>query len=134
MNTRQISVILVSNNEDKIKSYQEILADPRNKVTTCSFEQAFHQVFIEENPDLLILDTVSYENFDYRIVEPLRSQPKYKGLPFIFIINSDQNRLIQQLYKDPHNRVLLEPVNRYMMVSEIYNSIHSLCFPNQLNG
>ena len=124
MNTRHISVILVSNNADTIKSYQELLADPSNKVKTCNFEHAFHQVFIEENPDMLILDTISYENFDYRIIEPLRSQPKYKNLPFIFIINPDQNRLIQQIYKDPHNRVLLEPVNRYMMVSEINNSIH----------
>jgi signal transduction histidine kinase/CheY-like chemotaxis protein len=133
MNTRQISVILVSNNKDSIKTYQELLADPRNKITTCNFEQAFHQVFIEENPDLLLLDTISYDNFDYRIIEPLRSQPKYKNLPFIFIINPEQNRLIQQLYKDPHNRVILEPVNRYILVSEINNSIHLADLENRVN-
>lgn len=133
MNTRQISVTLVSNNDETIRSYNELLADPTNKISSCNFEQAFHHVFIEENPDLLILDTISYDNFDYRIVEPLRSQPKYRNLPFIFIISGDQNRLIQQLYKDPHNRVLLEPINRYMLVSEINNSIHVSELENRVN-
>ena len=66
MNTRQIFIILVSNNADTIKSYKELLADSRNKIKSCTFEEAFHEVFIEENPDLLVLDTTSYDNFDYR--------------------------------------------------------------------
>jgi signal transduction histidine kinase/CheY-like chemotaxis protein len=125
MNTRQISIVLISNDKERLQTYSDLLAaDTGNKIKTGTFEIAFQQIFIEENPDLLILDTTSYANFDYRIVEPLRSQVKYKNLPFIFIISSDKTSLVQQLYKDPHNRILTEPVNKYMLISEINNSVH----------
>lgn len=122
--TRQISISLVSNNEERLKKYLELLADPTNKVSAGTFELAFHEIFIEENPDLLILDVTTYENFDYRIVEPLRIQKKYQNLPFLFLISADQSGLIQQLYKDPHNRILVEPVNKYILISEINHSLH----------
>lgn len=124
MNTRQISICLVSNNEERLSKYLNLLADPTNKITAGTFERAFHEIFIEENPDLLILDVTSYANFDYRIIEPLRSQKKYTNLPFLFLISDSQTHLIQQLYKVPHNRVLIEPVNKYLLISEINNSIH----------
>lgn len=125
MNTRQISILFVSNDKDRLVKYNTLLAaDATNKIICSTFQEAFNQIFIEENPDLLILDATSYSNFDYRIVEPLRSQAKYKKLSFIFLISTDQSVLIQQLYKDPHNRVLIEPVNKYMLISEINNSIH----------
>lgn len=125
MNTRQISILFVSNDKEKLEKYNNLLsADTSNKITSGTFQEAFNLIFIEENPDLLILDTTSYSNFDYRIVEPLRSQAKYKNLPFLFLISIDQTILIQQLYKDPHNKVLLEPVNKYILISEINNSLH----------
>ncbi|KAA3617381.1 MAG: hypothetical protein D8M58_02620 [Calditrichaeota bacterium] len=124
MNTRQISICLVSNNEERLTKYLNLLADPTNKITAGTFEQAFHEIFIEENPDLLILDITSYDNFDYRIIEPLRSQNKYANLPFVFLLAESQLHLVQQLYKVPHNRVLVEPVNKYLLISEINNSVH----------
>ena len=125
MNTRQISIVLVSNDPERLQTFSKLLsADTGNRIISGTFENAFQQFFIEETPDILLLDTPSYSNFDYRIVEPLRSQVKYKNLPFIFIISAEKNSLIQQLYKDPHNRILVEPVNKYMLISEINNSVH----------
>ena len=77
MNTRQISILFVSNDNERLSKYNTLLAaDATNKITSGTFQEAFNQIFIEENPDLLILDATSYSNFDYRIVEPLRSQSK----------------------------------------------------------
>lgn len=133
MSERQISISLISNDEERLRKYLELLADPTNKVSAGTFEQAFQEIFIEENPDLLIIDTTSYDNFDYRILEPLRAQSKYAHLPFIFLISADQNRLVQQIYKDPHNRVLIEPVSKYVLISEINNSIHQSNLERRVN-
>ncbi len=133
MDTRQISICLISNNEERLNKYLGLLVDPTNKVIAGTFNQAFQEIFIEENPDLLIIDASSYDNFDYRIIEPLRSQKKYQNLPFIFLISNTQQALIQQLYKIPLNRVLIEPVNKYLLISEINNSIHLNSLERRVN-
>ena len=63
MNERQISIIFVSNDKERLEKYKKLLAaDTSNKIITCTFQEAFNQVFIEENSTLENrVQTLKYE-------------------------------------------------------------------------
>lgn len=124
MENRQIRISLISDDELRLKNFLELLADPSNKISSGGFGQTLSSMLLEEHPDLLILDTVSVENFDYRQIEPYRSEKKLQNIPILFIVNKDDYHLLRQLYKNPHNRMLVDMVDKYLLASEIKNTLH----------
>lgn len=124
MESRHIHISLISNDEARLKYFLDLLADPSNKISAGSFGQALSNLLLEEHPDMLILDTVSVEKFDYRQIEPYRSVKKIENIPILFIVSKEDKHLLRQLYKNPHNRILIDSVNKYLLASEIKNTLH----------
>ena len=124
MSSGQVSLCVVSNDIERLDYFINLLNDPAHRIIAGNFLQAMQDLLVEENPELVILDFVSFDNFDYRQIEPLRQEKNYSITPFVFIVDPQNIRLVSQLYKDPHNRIIFEPVNKYLLVAEIRNSIH----------
>ena len=120
----QRKIALISDDPERIEKYSRILTDPTNKIISCTFDTAINKVLIEEPLDLAIIDAVSIDDLDYRIIEPLRSHTKFAAITLIFILNTNQQALKRQIYKNPHNKIILEPVDKYAFLSLINTSLH----------
>ena len=124
MDTYQFNIILISNDEKRIRNFEAILNDPQNKLTFYSFEQAFLQERLEKPFDLIVVDFVSQPSFDLSHILRVRNGLHLEQLPFIFVLNEDQQTTLKQLYKNPLNKILLEPLNKFIFISTLTSAIH----------
>lgn len=120
----QRKIAFISDERERREHYYKILSDPTNKIIAQSLNEAINQVLIEEPLDLVIIDAAFISELDYRIIEPIRSHSKLAFIIFIFILNKDQISLKRQIYKNPHNKILVEPVDKYAFLSLINSSLY----------
>jgi len=123
-NPTQRKIALISDDQKRIDTYSELLTDPINKILIGNFREAVNHILIEEPLDLIIIDAVSIKDLDYRIIEPIRSHTKLASVTIIFITLSEQRALKQQVYKDPHNQIFNEPLDKYAFLSVINNALY----------
>ncbi|RMH64839.1 MAG: PAS domain-containing protein [Calditrichaeota bacterium] len=124
MSNGPASICIVSNDPGRLDHFIQILSEPSHRLVAGNFLQAMQELLVEENPDLVIFDYVSFDNFDFRQVEPLRQHKNYRITPFLFIASPHHHKLIAQIYKDPCNHILLEPLNKYVLVAQVTAAIH----------
>lgn len=120
----QRKIAFVSENNGRFEIFSQYLADPTNKITSCTLNQAVNKVLIEEPFDLVVIDAVSITDLDYRVLEPIRSHSKLARITIVFILSPEQNTLKRQVYKNPYNYIVIEPVDKYSFLSLISTSMH----------
>ncbi len=131
MDLQQVFIVFISNDLKNAQNLIGLLNAPFNKVLSCSFAEAYDEVLINEKPDIVVVDVISFPDFSYSEIEKTRFLPKYAHIPFLFLISPDE-KIILQLYKYQYNRILVEPIDRYLLVNEITNSIHYSRIEQQL--
>jgi nitrogen-specific signal transduction histidine kinase/response regulator RpfG family c-di-GMP phosphodiesterase len=124
MNTKQINIALVCDDLKRINKFCDLLKDPPNKIISIFFNEAIKNGLLEEPLDLVIVDCYLINDFNYSFIEPIRMQKKLAYVPFIFILNSKQDILEKQIYKNPHNQILLEPFDKFIFISLITSTLH----------
>ncbi|MEJ2053431.1 MAG: ATP-binding protein [Calditrichaceae bacterium] len=124
MHSNQINISLISNNNERAEKFSSLLKDPANKISNFPFIEASRNALFEAPIDIVIIDCVSDPKFNYRNFEPVRSNPKLDSIPFIFVINSDQETIKHQIYKKPQNIILIEPIDKFVFISSITGALH----------
>jgi nitrogen-specific signal transduction histidine kinase len=124
MDDHHIRIALISNSPSKIELLGNLLKDAQTKISTYSFKQALQNAIVEDPADLVVVDCASQHNFDYRNFEPIRLQKKFDKIPFIFIIDTGQDLLKRQLYKKSNNFMLVEPLDRFIIISLMNNALY----------
>ncbi len=124
MNATQTNIGLVSNDKGRIEKYRTILSDPTNKLFINSLKSAFKNALIEYPLEVVIVDAFSEPDFDFRSIESFRNQKKLANIPFIFLLSSGQQALKRQIFKNTHNLILIEPVDKFEFLSLITSTIY----------
>ncbi len=124
METRQFNLVLVSDSQERIDRFHAYLNDPQNKIHTFSFYDAFTLEKLERPFDLIVIDYVSFPEYELNRIALARSQFNLDHIPFIFILYPHQETLKKQLYKNPHNKIAIEPVDRFVFISTLASAIH----------
>lgn len=124
MNTKQINIALVCDDLKRINKFRDLLKDPPNKIISIFFSEAIQSGLIEEPLDLVIVDYYLINDFNYGFIEPIRMQKKLAHVPFIFILNAKQDILEKQIYKNPHNQIIVEPFDKFIFISLITSTLH----------
>ncbi|MBN2423870.1 MAG: hypothetical protein JXR46_06890 [Calditrichaceae bacterium] len=125
MHQQFTNITLISNNSQRVKQFGELLRGSNNKVKPYSFDEALQKALFDERQDLVVLDCPSSPDFDYRQLDPMRNQQALKHVPFIFILNAKQDTLKKQIYHNPQNKILIDPIDKFSFVSSITNAIYT---------
>jgi response regulator RpfG family c-di-GMP phosphodiesterase len=124
MKSNQINISLVSNNNERVNIFSALLKDPSNKIYVHSFIEAGRNALFEAPVDIVLLDCISEPKFDYRNFEHIRLNSKLDKIPFIFVINSDQNTIKHQIYKKPQNIIIMDPIDKFTFISALNSALH----------
>jgi len=124
MRQHQTNIVIVSNDQERIQNFRRLLKDPKSKITVTLFREALQQALVEEPLDFVLFDCFSEPQFDYRILDPFRKHQSLKHVPFLFVLDTGQDTLKRQIYKNPQNRILVEPVDKFSLISIITASLH----------
>jgi signal transduction histidine kinase/DNA-binding response OmpR family regulator len=122
--TKQVNIALVSDSEERIQKLSALLTEPNNRVKQTSFVDAGRHALFELSLDLVILDCVSHPDFDYRNFESVRINRKLETIPFIFILDKNQDNVKRQVYKIPRNSILIEPIDKFLFISTVTGTLH----------
>ena len=124
MQSNQINISLISNSDDRVNIFSALLKDPSNKISIHPFIEASRNALFEAPVDIVILDCLSEQKFDYRNFETIRSNSKLDSIPFVFIIGSDQETIKHQIYKKPQNIIMVDPIDKFTFISAINGALH----------
>lgn len=124
MQSQQVNIALISNDQDRIQTLSALLKDQNNKMSVYSFMEAGRNALFEEPLDLIILDCTTELDFDYRKFDAIRSNKKLNNIPFIFLIENNQDKIKRQIYKKAQNKMLIEPLDKFAFISTIAGALH----------
>lgn len=124
MNTQQFNLVFISDDVTRTQQYSAILNDPQNRIRTYSFHEAFTLFSLEKPFDLILIDYASSPDFDIKRIQDSRVHLRLENMPFIYILKEEQIALKKQLYKDPRNKILIEPIDKFAFISTLSSAIH----------
>lgn len=125
MHSYPINIAFIGNAENRSQTFLSLLKDANARINVHTFAQATQNALFEEPLDLVILDCISIKNFDYRLFEIIRSDKKLAAIPFIFVIEPAQERIKRQIYKNPLNIMITDPVDKFTFVSAVNGALHT---------
>lgn len=129
----QYNIALISDDFNRIKNLSGLLQDSRNKQHHLTFGQAFSDGLTDIPFDLVIVDGVSNPDLNFDNLEQVRKQNRLDNIVFIFVLSDGQETLKRQCYKNPNNRLVFDPADRFFFISTITNALHqSTLYRNNL--
>jgi len=124
MYNRQHNIALISANGNRTDFLSSLLKDSRNRLYTFDFRKVFFNGLIEQPLDLVVVDCSSLGETDFQRLLYSREQEKLSHVPFLFIIAATQEAYKRQLYKNPYNKILPEPFDKFVFFSVVGSALH----------
>lgn len=124
MQQYQYNIAVISDDFNRLKNLAELLQDTRNKQHHITFKQALSDGLTEIPFDLVIVDGVSNPDLNFADLSNVRSQNRLDDIVFIFVLLNGQETLKRQSYKNPNNRIVFDPADRYFFISTVTNALH----------
>lgn len=125
MHSFPINVAFIGNAENRSQTFLALLKNSNARIIFHNFARATQNALFEEPLDLVILDCVSIIHFDYLQFEIIRSDKKLAAIPFIFVIEPAQEKIKRQIYKNPLNIMVTDPVDKFTFVSAVNTALHT---------
>ena len=119
MLTYQNNIALVSKNQQRLLLLSSLLQDSLNRLYSFDFDKALQSGLIEQPLDLVVLDCSGVEENEYEELAAARKQEKLIHIPFVYILSAAQESLKRQIYKNPYNKILLDPFDKFMFFSVV---------------
>ncbi len=117
------NIVLISDDKDRAKFISSFLKDSRNRLTILDYDKALLDDFLEYTLDLIVLDSIGLDKNIQEKILRVRTQEKLAKIPFVFIISSKQESLKRQIYKDPYNKIILDPFDKFVLISIVNGSL-----------
>lgn len=124
MQQYQYNIAVISDDVNRLKKFSEYLQDTRNKQHHFSHHQALSDGLTEIPFDLVIVDGVSDPDLKFLDLDSVRSQNRLDKIVFIFVLIEGQETLKRQCYKNPNNRIIFDPADRFLFISTVTNALH----------
>jgi len=119
----QYNIVLLSDDKDRAAFISSFLKDTRNRLTILDYDKGLADSFVENPLDLMVLDGLGLNKRMQEKILTVRNQEKLQKIPFIFIISAKQESLKRQIYKDPYNRIVLDPIDKFVFISAVHSSL-----------
>ncbi len=123
MQNQQNHIALISDENESLSELFAFLSDPQNNIIHFSFDEALQDGLSRRSYDLVILYCLNKDGFNFSHLNAIRLQ-KLEFVPFIFILDSKQEKIKRQFYRNPLNLLIYEPVERYAFVSVVFSALH----------
>jgi CheY-like chemotaxis protein len=138
-----INILLVDDDPDILKLYQEMLAQQGAHVTTAADGMAAIQALRGSKPDVVVLDLMMPKFSGVDVLKFIRSTPELKTLPVVVLSNSYMNQLAAQAAALGMQKALFKvscsPAILFEIINDILagrtgteNSSHLLAVPERL--
>ena len=129
----QYNIAIISDDVNRIKSLSDLLQDSLNRQHYLTFDQAFSTGLIDIPFDLIIVDGVSNPDLNFADLSRVREQNRLHAIVFVFVLLEGQETLKRQCYKNPNNRIVFDPLDRFVFISTVTNALHqSALYRNNL--
>jgi len=124
MQHSQYNIAVISDDFNRLKNLSGLLQDSLNKQHHLTFGQAFSEGLVEIPFDLVIVDVVSNPDLNFTDLSRVRKQNRLDEIVFIFILLDGQETIKRQCYKNPNNRIVFDPADRFFFISTVTNALH----------
>lgn len=126
-------ILVVDDEKDTISMLKRLLEKQDFKVgVALNGTQAIEKVLVEK-PDLIILDIMMPKMDGYEVCRTLKSLPKYKDIPIIFLSVKSEDSDIIRGYKSLGDDYITKPFNIDILLAKINNQLRAKEYEEQLN-
>ena len=77
------------------------------------------QIALQQNPDLILCDKQMPVMNGYQLLELVRSIPRFKYIPFVFLSTSSEKKDIEMGFAEGANDYILKPFTGYALLHKM---------------
>ena len=102
-------LLLVDDNAMLLELMETLLSIDGHNVRAVKSGEAALEAVKAEAPDLVICDSIMPEMSGLELIEAVRRQPDWEGIPFLFITGKDSWELDKKVTNGKHTSLLIKP-------------------------
>jgi len=124
MENHSCSIAIVSKSNERFQTFKNILKEICSRILPLNIDQRLEIGFFHESFDLIIVDFAAEPNANFQEIEYLVEHRTLKGKSFLYILDSKQESLKHQLYRYNNAMILVDPVDRFSLLTQAKAGIH----------
>jgi signal transduction histidine kinase len=119
------TVLIISESSNRISIFSQRLKESARKIITATFNKSLIDFVANEIYDLVILDCYSAVGCDIQKLSKISAMGKLRGVSALFILDERQESLKREFCVDPLNRILIDPVDKFVFLSAVNGAIEN---------
>jgi nitrogen-specific signal transduction histidine kinase/CheY-like chemotaxis protein len=123
MESSVIYIALITNDAERVEYVKSSLKKAHTAISRFSFEDIFTAHIGSDPYDLILLDYPTCSSLELNEIYSLRKEKLLEHIPFLFILDKDQQGHRDEIFKDNLSGFIAEPFDQFEFLQQVRNLV-----------